>query len=779
MEEEVQHYEYELAVTKQMFYNEDSMYGVYGFRFQNSEDEKTSGVELNPRWGNFSIAGNTPQLDEGETYTVVFEDHYTERYGDGYRFVEVKSDGLQSRKAQVEFLKAVLPHSIASGIDETFSQDKDLLDGIVSDRLDIMAVKGIGGKNIDRYIEAISQYTKYQEAILILSPLGVGVKQIKKLTDHFKGALALKQVIDENIYKLTEVSGFGFKRVDEFALKLGYDINSSARLKAGASYVLEQMSNYGDVKIPVEDFDREMCKILEVSEISDEIFEGILSSDEFYYDKGYISLSKLRDEESFISEKIINLLEKVEEIEGIEETTQQMIEKNEEEQGFKFNKEQIKAIELATQKGVAVINGRAGSGKSSSVKTIVDIFQEHDIFPVACALSGKAAQVLVQNGIYNSSTIHRMLKWSPDGGFTFNKNKPLPNKLIILDEASMVNNTLYVDILEAIEEGARFLIVGDNGQLPPIGHGAVFETLLKSDVPRVELVKVHRQAQKSGILTTANEIRDNQQINTYGTQGVQVIGDLKDMRVFNYVDKTVIYDDIMSTIVKFRDNPNKKNSDIQVLSAMKKGGLGVPKLNQGIQDLLNPHPDKGEKKPFVVVQGKELRLGDRVIQNGNFYEALGFNNLKEYKEYIHLEGDTGEKASVFNGTIGYIVEMNVNATGEIEGVLAEFESYDGNQLIYYHNTGETKEVGMLDLAYAITCHRSQGSGFKTVLFAFDYSAFMLLSKEFVYTGITRAVENCLMFVENTALHHAIKQTHSGNRKTYLSEFLKHNSQVNS
>ena len=769
-EEEIQEYEYELIVTKQMFYNEEGMWGAFAFKFANGVDAQTSGIKLNPDWHNFVITGNTAQLTPGEKYTIAFKDSYTDRYGKGYTFTEVKSNGLKTRGAQIEFLKFATTEKIANQIDEMFPDNNNLLSEISSGEIDLTQIKGVGDKNVQGYLEKIQEYSKYQDAIVMLSPLGVGIPMVQKMVDHFGGALALKQILENNVYKLTEMNGFGFVRVDEFAIKLGYDPNSKERLTAGAKFVLEQMSNYGDIKIPIEDFDKDMCKALKVSEITDEVFEVILENDSFYYKDGYISLSKLRREEQYIAEKTKKLLEKVEKIEGIEEKTAEIIENNEKRFGFTMNKEQRQAVELVTQQGVTIINGSAGSGKTFSVKTIVDIFTAMGMTPVAFALSGKAANVLIQNGIDNAGTIHRKLGWEGSGKFRFNAKKTLPNELIILDEASMVNNTLFVHILEAIEEGSRFLIVGDNGQLPPIGHGAVFETMLKLSVPRVELTKVHRQAQKSGILTVANEIRRGQQINGYGQTGAQVIGDLKDMRVFNYIDKKMIYDDILSTVARFRDNPNTNNKDLQVIAAMKKGDLGVPALNKGIQELLNPHPEFGEEKPFVMVKGKQLRKGDRVIQNGNFYDAILFESMEDYKGHVNLKETPYDKTAVFNGSIGYIVDITEDRANKIGGVLVEFDTFAGQELVFYHNDGDTIEVGQLDLAYAITCHRSQGSGFKTVLFAFDYSAFMLLSKEFVYTGITRAIENCLMFVDNTALHYAVKKTHSGNRKTYLQEF---------
>lgn len=778
-EEDVKQFKCDLIAEREMFYNEGTMWGVYSFKFADPYDPLKEEIRLHPIYNNFTINGQVFQLEIGEKYTVTFEESYTERYGDGYTFVEVATEGLTKRSAQVEFLHAVLPPGVAQDIVEKNPNNDDLLNSILDGRIDLLDIKRVTSKNVDGYLNAVAEFNTYQEAIVLLAPLGVSINKIQKLSAQLGGSQALIQVINRDIYSLTRFEGFGFKTIDSFALKLGYSKDSKSRILAGAEYVLEQMSTYGDIKIPIESFDKEMCKILEVDEVDDKTFDSIISSDKFHYEKGHIALSKYREEELEIASRLMTLLTSAKPLEGFDEAFELAIQEQEDKNGFEFTDEQREAISLPKDSGVMVINGVAGSGKSSVTKAIVETLDKIGHSYIAGALSGKAAMVLVQNGLSNSSTIHRMLQWSPNGGFLKNASEPLEEDLVIIDEASMNNNTLFLDILRAIKPGKRLLLIGDNGQLPPIGHGALFEVLLKLNVPRVELTKVHRQAAKSGVITVANEVRHHVQINEYGTEETQVLGELEDMRVFNYIDKTNIYGDLMATLNRFNQNPSTNPKDIQILTAMKKGNLGVPRLNKGAQDILNPHP-KGTPLPSITHKDVEFRLGDRVIQNGNFYEATRFENMSDYKLYKKgifsleeedIEGNLqhrslSQESAVFNGTIGYIVDVDKD-----NGMLVEFNSYVGKDLIYYSHSSEKSEIGMLDLAYAITVHRSQGSGFNTVLFAFDYSAYMLLSKEFVYTGITRAINHCLMFVENTALHHAIKNTQSSNRKTYVREFL--------
>lgn len=763
MYEEVKNYIYELEMVKELYYDESSMFGVYSFKFVNQNDLRDSGVELHPSFYTFVITGTCPRLRPRERRNVAFVDDMTDKYGKGYKFVEVQSTGLTSAESQEEFFDIIVDNdNFSDGVKEIYPVNDTFLEDIVSGKHDLTQVKGIGEATQKRIIKKLSEYQQYSEAIVELAPLGAGIKSIMRLVNSFYNAEELIKAIRNDIYKITRVDGFGFKKVDDLALKKGYAIDSPSRLIAGAIYVLEQMSDKGDTKIKIDTFDDEMVRILGVSEISNDIFSEVLKDDRIRYEDGFICLKKHYDEEVSIAKHIVNLIKEVKPIEGINEVAERIIKETEEREGITFSEGQIKAIYMAINNGFSVLSGYGGTGKTFVVRTVVKIMEEVGVEPIAMALSGRASAVLREAGVENSGTIHRSLKYKRGTGFLHNEVTPLRNEFVILDEASMPNNTLFKSILSAIKPGCRFLIVGDNAQLPPIGHGSVFDTAFNVDVPQTTLTEIHRQAKKSGIITAATEVRNGTQLNSYGYSEPQVFGEKKDMRVFNYIDKTRIYDDIMSVVNRFLKNPMMKKEELQVITAMKKGSLGVPELNKGLQELINPHP-KGGTKPNLVSKGVEFREGDRVIQGGNLYDTLGYWSESDYEL-----ADSFGSTNVFNGSIGYIKKVEKN------GVLVKFEYPDiPNEYIYYSATGDdiTRPMGMLDLAYAITTHRSQGSGFKTVIFAFDFSAFMLLSKEFVYTGITRAIDNCLMFVENTALHHAIKTNHGSNRSTYLKELL--------
>lgn len=753
-------YKYKLRTKKKLFFDEEKLWGVYSFEFVDWEDEIKSSVKVHPTFKNFVISGNATDLKEGEERLVIFKDSISDRYGEGYEFIEIVSDGLKKPEAQAEFIRQMVDNENRyRQIREIFPPNETYIEDFISGKNDLTLVKGIGEDTQERLINKFQQHEGYQEVIVMLSPIGVGISTVTRLAEDFHGVDNLLKVLDTDVYRITSSPGFGFKKVDDLALKLGYELDSPMRLTAGAEYVLRQMSESGDIKIPIEEFDAEMCNILGIPEINDEIFGTILSDKRFTYIDGHICLEKLRLEELRLAQRLIQLNERAKELEGLEEHKEEIIKSNEAQNGFEFNQQQLDFINGALNQGVTILTGYGGTGKTASLKTVVDIYKNAGYEPVAIALSGKASQVMAESGITNSGTIHRKLNLNnPD---TRNdKENPLQNELVILDEASMVNNSLFLKIVEAIEDGHRFIIVGDDAQLPPIGHGAVFHTLLNSDLPISRLTEIHRQAANSGIITAATDVRNGKQLNRYGSSENQVIGNMKDMRIFNYVDKTRIPDDLKAVVQQYVKNPNMNPQDLQVLTAMKRGSLGVQKLNEELQEILNPHPE-GKKKDFHLVNDVEIRVGDRVIQNGNLYKAVGYKSMGHYELGEHFTTD------VFNGTIGYVVDYTKH------GLLVKFDLYTGTEYVYYAKEAEAgkKPIGMLSLAYAITTHRSQGSGFKTVFFVFDYSAYMLLSKEFVYTGITRAIDQCLMFVENTALHQAIKTTQGVTRKTFLDEFL--------
>lgn len=756
MEKQFKEFEENLIVTKQLFYNENSMYGAYGFKFK---DKVNPQIKLHPVYNNFSIAGNIPSLVEGKTYTVKFKEDYDERRQvDTYTFIGIKSEGIKGRDEQAKFLREILTAKQAQSILKEFSNE-DIIGDILKDRIDLTLVKGIKNASATHIKLKLADANKYSEAIVKLSPIGVGVSNVVKLSEHFGSPEKLIHVAENNIYRLTEVTGFGFKRVDEYALNTGITKNDSRRIQAGALYVIDQIVSFGDTKIDINKFEEELTNILDIEEVSDETFNKILNNPEIYYKDGYISLKAYREEEKSIVEHLKRLRN------GYTQKqikTKETIKDVEFTQGFKFNDEQLEGINTAVENGVFILDGKAGSGKTSLLKAVVECTEG---ISKACSLSGKAAKVLSDNGL-DSSTIHRLLVFdSVTGGFIYNIDNKLPIGTYILDEASMVDNRLFLSLISAIPTGSQFFIVGDSGQLPAIGRGAVFHHLLScNEFAHVTLKQVHRQAQDSGTLSNANMVREGLQILKYNQEGVTVEGNNKDFYGIYFRDSNDILSEVIEISKRFKDNPNTYDNDFQVIAGLKeKGELSVLNLNKYLQDIFNPKIAGNEE-----IKGAKyvFRKGDRVIQQGNNYRAIGMT-LHDFSlianGFATFDEIETTEHQVFNGSFGKILSCIENV-----GMLVKIE--DIETPIFYAKNENGNEIGVLDLGYAISVHRSQGSGFKNLLVVVSFKDFMLLSRQFLYTALTRTINNCFLVGESNAIHYATK-TDKKDRNCFISEFL--------
>ena len=727
-----EHIEVKVNVSKKLYYSGDSMFGVYALE----PVGKCGNIELN-KYGNFVVNGNTPELFVGKQYEIIIEPSVHPKYGEGYSFIAVKQKKPTTVDEQQAYIRAMLKEKQAEAIIERYPNHL-ILDLMRSGEFDYSNVKGIKEATYKKIHKFLFDNLDLQQALVELRELNISFKAMKKLIDHFGSADTVVQKIKDNIYSLCDVKSFGFKKVDDYALRRGDSKTNQNRIVAGIKYIVEQEAQSGhswsDIG-RIADHTQQLLDV-ETSYIVDVINTVIQDDGDFYYDGDKIALRQYYFYEKEIYKKLMSMMgRKVSiQVKDIDEK----IEKLEELQGVTYTDEQKNVIKLANEHNVLIVNGKGGVGKTFSLKGLLKVFGQYSY--ICCALSGKAAKVLEANGLI-ASTIHRMLGVQ-GGKFKHNHEERLPYRIVIIDEASMANSFLFYSVLNALPDDAKLIIVGDSGQLASIGTGAIFEDLLQSDIlPRQELTIVQRQAAKSGILSCANDVRDGNQINSKSVNKQQVYGELKDFVLFPLSTREGLRDITMQVAKKFL---NKDIMDFQVISALKdRGEVSVRKLNKELQELFND-----TSQPFIKRGYYNYYVGDKIIQGGNNYEA-GEN----------------EDVSIFNGTLGKIVNIVLD---EEKGhkVHIQFEGID--EVIVY----EKDDLDMIELAYAITVHRSQGSSIPYVLFVFDYSAYMLLSRQLVYTGISRASKGCVVVCENKALHHAVRTDHGGNRRTFLSEFLK-------
>lgn len=721
--------ELKVKIDRKLYYDDKSSFGVYAM----SPVTNKRAVILN-QYDNFVVNGNCPELVIGSEYEMIIEPTIHKKYGNGYSFVKVHMKKPTSINEQHTYLRAIVSEKLAEQLIKKYPNEK-ILDLIKEDKIDFSDIKGMAQKTYDKVKRDLFENIEIQEAIVELNDLNISFTAMKKLIEHYGDPAIVIEKVKKNIYALCAVKFFGFIKVDQYAMNRGDDKNNPERIKASFSYLLNQEEQTGHCWISTTDLIDEAQKLLEIEKVT---IAKVLNE---FMDEKYAPVIKVGDrialrqtyqQELYIKDKLKELLNSNSKFNVGDFSTK--IKGIEDDQGFAFTDEQKEAIQLAVKHNVFILNGKGGVGKTATLKGILGVLNKYR--HVACALSGKASKIMNSHGL-NASTIHRMLGMGKDG-FAHNEESPLEEDIIVMDEASMCSASLFYSVVRAIENGSKLIIVGDSGQLASIGSGAIFDDLIRSrSFPMKELTVIQRQAAKSGILSEANKIREGKQIVGRYESKTQVYGELKDFVLFPVENKSIIKDLVLDVCHKY----NGDTKDFQVLCGLKnRGDLSVKNLNNEIQKIFN-----NTNQPFIKRGSYHYYKGDRVIQNGNNYDAGEFKNKQ-----------------VFNGTLGEIAKLDSK-----EGkVWIEFEGVD--ELIPYDLT----QMDQIELAYAITVHKSQGSTIKNVVFAFDYSSYTLLSRQMVYTGVTRASKACVLICETGALHHAIRTDHGGSRRTFLYDLLR-------
>lgn len=728
------HIEVKAEVTYEMFYNKDSNFGVYSFR-----PVGDSPIIVDDKYGTFVASGNCNKLKKGMVLEFIVEPTYNKRYGKGYGFVDFKLPHLNTVEKQQDYLKEVVAPTYADKLIQQYPNEL-ILDLIVNDKVDVSTLKGIGESIYEKRIKnKVNEFYGIAHSVVALKDLKVTKKQITKLIEHFGSQELLVSTVENNIYSLCNVSGFGFKKVDDYAMKRGDSQESEERILAAIEYTIKEVTyGEGNSYITMTELKEHVSPILNIKiDLINKVLLNIKNNTEsnmiIFEDK--ITLKSHYDTEKAIAKHLFRINSNYNKSRKID------IDVIESELDFNYTEEQRNFIKLTSENGVVILKGRAGTGKSATVVGYTKSLQSSESY-IACALSGQAVKVLNGRGL-SAATIHSLVI----------NDSNLPYDSVIIDEMSMVDNYLFLRVLELIPNGTQLILVGDIGQLPAIGVGSPYIDLIESNqFAFQDLTIIHRQALESGILEYANKVYDGEQITKYMGDTVAKYGVKEDFKLFSMTDKTSIIEMILK-IVKLSVKKYGESflDDFIVLTANKKNGvLSANNLNLELRRIFNKY-NYENTTPIG-----NYYLGDKVIHNGNNREATHLSELdctdKDKKTTI-----------VYNGSIGKIVKINT----ELSTVIIDFQDVDG--YVEY----EISDFNYISLAYAISCHRSQGIGIKNVLFTFDYGAYKLLSKNLVYTGMTRAIETLVMIVENAALHKAIK-TDLSKRNTLLSRFILEN-----
>lgn len=713
--------EIKLVPERKMYHGND--FGVFAC------GSRSPDVEYN-KYGNFIINGSMPELTIGTEYIAVLQEKIHPKYGKGYEVQTIRQELPTTIQSQRGFLESILSESVCSMIFGKYP-NHDVVELFKNDTFDYKSIYGMGEATYTKSRDKVLENLDIQEVLSELAPYGISYTITKKLLKHYSNSsLMLIEKIKENPYILAEeVSGMGFKKVDMYALKAGIPKDSPHRIMSALHYYLKESENEGHCWMFKSDLIKTMTDSLQLQSeiISNTVHDKKPYS--IYEDGERIALRRTYEQEKSIAEKLIKLQNAPNTFSVTD--VDRRIKTIEKQQGFEFTEEQKQAIQDCIDNNVVIISGNAGSGKSSVLKGILGVLASYTY--ETCAFSGKASQRITEATGLSSKTMHRLLGFNPGQGFTFNATTPLNIHIIVPDEMSMVPTSLFEPLITAIRNGSKIIMLGDREQLEPIGAARPFIDMIDSGKIKVcELTKVHRQAAKSGILSTANKIREGQQIIDSDDYSNKTIGELKDL--FLYPKQSS--EDINYHIIELCKSNAKKFDvmEFQVITPLKKRGINsANNLNKQLQSIFNESEESGLKRGEFV-----FKTGDKIIKNGNDYEN-----------------------GVFNGTLGII--KNVDYKMETLSVM-----FNGNDsLIEY----EKEQLIQIDLAYALTCHRVQGSQFNNVIFALDYSAFKLLSRQMVYTGLTRASKMCVFLFELNALRKAIKTNGIIKRNTFLREML--------
>ena len=674
--------------------------------------------------GIHTITGRFPSINEGEHLTV------SGRWVDHPKFGR-QFDAKHSRMSAPATLKGMekyLSSGLVEGIGPHFAKrivkhfGAEVFDVIEETPERLREVPGIGSKRAGNLAEAFRKQKAIRNLMVFLQDHDVSATIAVKVYKEY-GDESLR-VLKDNPYMLADdIFGIGFKTADGVARKLGMTKDDARRHRAGVRYILKQASDEGHVYVPREQLLINGEELLEADVNSiDEAIKFLSTTGDVVDDHGRIYLDFLHKAEGTIADVLSKLASgRVRNYQR--EALLAKINKIQQVERLDLARQQLQAVVKSFEKQCLVITGGPGTGKSTTVRVIVRLFEQLGRTVRLASPTGRAAKRLEEACGRPASTIHRLLEYHPRQGFGRNADVPLDCKVLVVDEASMLDVPLMYYLLRALPGKCRLILVGDVDQLPSVGPGCVLRDAIDSGVvPVVELTEIFRQAAGSLIVTNAHRINSGQ-----GPTFDPKEGD-RDFRMVPEENKELIGDrviEVISTKLLKRFDPL---TEIQVLTPMHAGSAGARELNRRLQETCNPPSDD---KTELRIGDRIFRTHDRVMQIRNNYEL-----------------------DVFNGDIGSIVAID-NRDG---AVTVEFD-----RMVRYRKT----DLDELQLAYAITVHKSQGSEYPCVVIPMTTAHYIMLQRNLLYTAVTRAKNYCVVVGQRKAVWRAIRNARTGERFTNL------------
>ena len=715
-----------------------------------SIDKVLKGEFIGDKYG-MVFKGNMPEPVLGATYIIIADYVDDPKWGRQYNIKSIYSDvsfDKNDKNGRRKFLSNLFTPYQVEAMYEAYDDPFSILDS--EDMEKLVQIKGCGIKTADNWIRKFKKNINIVKIFVELEDYNLTNNMIKRLMNRYNSPDIVIEKVKTNPYILVnEVDGIGWKKADEIAL--AGNIKSDSPMRIGA-YIVYYLNRCGEEGCSWITPDQLLGAILDNlgEEIPDENITIAIKElgNKLWWNeaKDKIGLSKYYKIEYEVANELIRIRDAESNISCSD--WRERIKHLEKVQGWEFTAEQIYGIETVLNNNITVIHGLAGSGKTSVVSGVLEALNHYS--SVMCALSGRAASRMSEVTGKEGFTIHRLLGY-PKGeteyqGFEFNQDNKLPYNIYILDEISMVDAKLFYFLLRAIPNGAKLICLGDSGQLESIGCGNIaYDMIHSSEIPTVELTKIHRQAAKSAIITDSIAIRNGIQIIKKDWTGVETRGELQDLELHCYSDKSNTFYNIMEIFSKLMAQKDFNIMDSQIIVPIKtKGDACTYNINNTVQELYNPSAKNKKEvtrfsndKPFII------REGDKIINTSNNYRL---------------------STPIYNGNIGIVKSIWYSEEADSRIMTIDFIGI-GNV-----DVPEDYWLG-IELGYAITVHKYQGSQSKNVIFGLDFTAYSLLTRELVYTGITRAQKKCYLICQTGALRFATAQQSVSNKQTHLQDCL--------
>ena len=718
------------VVDKIIFRNDENGYTVARF-ISEGED--------------LTIVGSCIEIKEAMDYELSGDFIHHKKFGEQFSFEEIKKVLPESKDGMIKYLSSgIIPfigEKTAKKIVEEFGEDS--LRIVEEDTDKLLRVEGIGKGKLKKIKESLADGKELREVMAFLNKYDLGTNLALKVFKEYNTQSI--EVVSQNPYKLAEdIQGIGFKKADNIARTMGFENDSSFRKQAALKHTLSKAANDGHAYLPKDELLRETSKLIFINEMELEEEVGKLSlDDKFFIEKRDEEINcyyaPLLKAENYVAGKI-NELNKYKFKENID--IDKSLEKIEKKQKIEFATNQKLAVKESVDNGVLIITGGPGTGKTTTLKAIIEVFEEMDKKIYLTAPTGRAAKRMKEATGRDASTIHKMLELgfsdSDDNiNYGYEEEFNLECDVLIVDEVSMVDLILMNTLLKAVKKGTRLILVGDKDQLPSVGAGNVLSDLIKSEVVKVvNLNEIFRQSEQSMIIKNAHRINNGEFPEFKKDSDFFFIYEKNETKILEIVK------DLVNR--RLPDYYGFKPQEIQVLAPMRKGTVGVNNLNKNLQMVLNP---KINDQTELTISDKTLRLSDKVMQIKNNYNLSYEIDSDFYKE----EGE-----GIFNGDIGYIVDVD----SEEKQLSVLFE--DMKKIKY-----DYQDLDELTLSYASTIHKSQGSEFRCVVIPITYAPYLLLTRNLIYTAITRAKELVVLVGEHRFLDIMIKNDNISERYSNL------------